>query len=95
MTTVKNTFGSIDVLVNAAGSFTWEKFNDGEFSSWDRMFRLNLLSAVSMSEAALGVIKQSRLALPETTSSSWIKPNATADVIAFLSSDAHDQYLGR
>ncbi|HXQ13847.1 MAG TPA: SDR family oxidoreductase [Caulobacteraceae bacterium] len=45
--------GRIDGLVNIAGGFTWRTLKDGSTEVWDQMFRINLLTAVSASRAAL------------------------------------------
>ncbi len=58
--TVKSTFGGIDVLVNIAGGFYWGNLDNSELSDWERMFGMNLLTAVSMTKAALPEIQQSR-----------------------------------
>lgn len=46
-------FGGIDALVNVAGGFVWETVADGSVASWDRMYRMNLLSAFVSTQAAL------------------------------------------
>jgi NAD(P)-dependent dehydrogenase (short-subunit alcohol dehydrogenase family) len=50
---VKERFGSIDILVNIAGGFTWETLQDGSPASWQRMHAINVLTAVTMTKAAL------------------------------------------
>ena len=50
---VKKQFGGIDVLVNIAGGFTWETLQDGSPDSWQRMYGMNVLTAVTMTRAAL------------------------------------------
>ena len=45
--------GSIGGLVNVAGGFTWETVADSSAESWDRMFRMNVLSAANTCRAAL------------------------------------------
>jgi NAD(P)-dependent dehydrogenase (short-subunit alcohol dehydrogenase family) len=45
--------GGLDALVNIAGGFAWEKVEGGSLATWDRMFRMNLLTAVAASQAAL------------------------------------------
>ena len=50
---VKAEFGGIDVLVNIAGGFTWETLNDGSPDTWRRMYAMNVLTAVTMTKAAL------------------------------------------
>lgn len=51
--------GGIDVLVNVAGGFTWETLGDGSLDSWRRMFAMNVLTAATITQAALGAIKAS------------------------------------
>jgi len=43
----------IDALVNAAGGFAWETVADGSLDTWDRLYTMNLRSAVAASKAAL------------------------------------------
>ena len=50
---VKEELGGIDVLVNIAGGFTWETLSDGSPDSWRRMYAMNVLTAVTMTKAAL------------------------------------------
>lgn len=45
--------GGIDALVNIAGGFRWETVADGSLDTWDRLYRLNLRTAVAASQAAL------------------------------------------
>lgn len=45
--------GGIDVLVNVAGAFRWEKVDGGSIDTWDAMFAINLKTAVLASRAAL------------------------------------------
>ncbi len=40
-------------LVNAAGGFAWETVSDGDGSTWDRMFAMNLRTAVNACRAGL------------------------------------------
>jgi NAD(P)-dependent dehydrogenase (short-subunit alcohol dehydrogenase family) len=45
--------GGIDGLVNVAGGFAWEKVNNGAIETWDRMYSVNLRTAVIASQSAL------------------------------------------
>lgn len=45
--------GGIDALVNIAGGFRWETVAEGSLDTWDRLYRLNLRTAVAASQAAL------------------------------------------
>jgi NAD(P)-dependent dehydrogenase (short-subunit alcohol dehydrogenase family) len=46
-------FGGIDVLVNVAGGFRWETFEEGDVETWDQLYALNLRTAVVSCRAAL------------------------------------------
>jgi NAD(P)-dependent dehydrogenase (short-subunit alcohol dehydrogenase family) len=50
---VKAKFGRIDALVNIAGGFKWETVESGDAATWDRMYSLNLKTALNASRAAL------------------------------------------
>ena len=45
--------GGIDILVNVAGGFRWEKFEDGDVETWDQLYAMNLRTAVVSCRAAL------------------------------------------
>ena len=53
MGAVKANFGRLDALLNIAGGFQWEPVEDGTGESWDRMFALNLKTALNACKAAL------------------------------------------
>lgn len=48
---VVDRLGGIDGLVNVAGGFTWETILDGSVESWDAMYRINVRTALLMSQA--------------------------------------------
>lgn len=144
----------IDALVNVAGGFIWETVEAGSVSSWDRMYRMNVLSAFISTHAALphlldggGAIVNigaagsvqpttgfapyaaskcgvralteslaeemrdkgvrvnailptiidtptNRADMPDADTSGWVRPDAVAQVIAFLISDAAGSITG-
>ena len=45
--------GPIDGLVNIAGGFAWETVVDGDVETWDRMWAMNLKTALNTSRAAI------------------------------------------
>ena len=55
--TVTEALGSPSVLVNIAGGFVWETLGDGGPETWERMFRMNTLTAATMCKASLPVIR--------------------------------------
>lgn len=59
METVREMLGGIDVLVNIAGGFRWQTLEQGDIDGWDRMFAVNLKTAVAASKAALPQLTKS------------------------------------
>ena len=51
-------FGGIDALANVAGGFVWQTTDDAQ-PAWDRMFAMNLTTALNASRAALPHLKAS------------------------------------
>lgn len=51
--------GRIDVLINIAGAFKFETIGDGDNASWEAMHRLNLLTALNTSRAAIPHLSKS------------------------------------
>ncbi len=43
----------VDGLVNVAGGFAWETLAEGSLQTWDRLYAMNLRSAVAASQAVL------------------------------------------
>lgn len=50
--------GRLDALLNVAGGFTWQTTDDAD-PAWERMFALNLKTALNASRAALPHLKRS------------------------------------
>ena len=59
MGAVADRFGGIDALLNVAGGFVWQTTDDAE-PAWERMFALNLKTALNASRAALPWLKRSK-----------------------------------
>jgi NAD(P)-dependent dehydrogenase (short-subunit alcohol dehydrogenase family) len=59
MGAVRANFGRLDALLNIAGGFQWEPVEDGTGASWDRMFALNLKTALNACKAALPYLLES------------------------------------
>jgi NAD(P)-dependent dehydrogenase (short-subunit alcohol dehydrogenase family) len=53
-------FGRLDALVNIAGGFAFETIGDGEEKTWQRMYAMNVLTALNASRAALAHLAASR-----------------------------------
>ncbi|MDQ7812481.1 SDR family NAD(P)-dependent oxidoreductase, partial [Brevundimonas sp.] len=58
MAAVVERFGRLDALLNIAGGFIWQTVDDAE-PAWDRMFALNVTTALNASRAALPHLKRS------------------------------------
>jgi NAD(P)-dependent dehydrogenase (short-subunit alcohol dehydrogenase family) len=56
-------FNKIDGLANIAGGFRWQTVSDGDPSGWTDLFRMNLLTAVNATKAALPHLRASRGAI--------------------------------
>jgi NAD(P)-dependent dehydrogenase (short-subunit alcohol dehydrogenase family) len=46
-------FGRLDALINIAGGFALETIADGDARAWERMYALNVMTALNASRAAL------------------------------------------
>jgi NAD(P)-dependent dehydrogenase (short-subunit alcohol dehydrogenase family) len=52
-------FGRLDALINIAGGFAFEPVAEGDSKTWQRMYAMNVLTALNASRAALGHISKS------------------------------------
>lgn len=52
-------YGRIDGLANIAGGFCWETLADGDAASWEKMFRINVMTASNACRAALPALQDS------------------------------------
>jgi NAD(P)-dependent dehydrogenase (short-subunit alcohol dehydrogenase family) len=50
---VASHFGKVDALINIAGGFAFETVADGDPKTWQRMYALNVLTALNASRAAI------------------------------------------
>jgi NAD(P)-dependent dehydrogenase (short-subunit alcohol dehydrogenase family) len=57
---ITDRLGGLDVLVNVAGGFVWQTLAEGDPDQWERMYRLNTLSCVTASRAALPYLLKSK-----------------------------------
>src|SRR5437763_2453269 len=46
-------FGKLDALINIAGGFAFETVADGDMKTWQRMYALNVLTALNASRSAI------------------------------------------
>jgi NAD(P)-dependent dehydrogenase (short-subunit alcohol dehydrogenase family) len=57
--TIVTRFGRIDALVNIAGAFAFETVADGNTATWQRLYAINLLTALNTSRAAIPFLGKS------------------------------------
>lgn len=57
---IETEFGRLDGLVNIAGGFRWETVADGSIATWDKLYGMNLKTALTASRAALPLLRTSR-----------------------------------
>jgi NAD(P)-dependent dehydrogenase (short-subunit alcohol dehydrogenase family) len=50
--------GPLSGLVNIAGGFVWQTVADGDPGAWDRLYRLNLVTALTVSRTALAQLRE-------------------------------------
>jgi NAD(P)-dependent dehydrogenase (short-subunit alcohol dehydrogenase family) len=55
--------GTLDGLVNIAGGFTWETISEGSIATWDRMYAMNLKTALVTTHALLPLLEASKGAI--------------------------------
>jgi NAD(P)-dependent dehydrogenase (short-subunit alcohol dehydrogenase family) len=55
-------FGKVDALINIAGGFAFEAVAEGDPKTWQRMYALNVLTALNASRAAIPHLAASRSA---------------------------------
>lgn len=53
MKSASEALGGIDALINIAGGFAWETVAEGSPESWDRLYTINVKTALNASRAAL------------------------------------------
>lgn len=51
--TIAQRLGGIDSLINVAGGFAWETLEDGGIETWDRLYAMNVSTAVIASREVL------------------------------------------
>jgi NAD(P)-dependent dehydrogenase (short-subunit alcohol dehydrogenase family) len=79
--------GPPSILVNIAGGFVWETLEDGGPETWERMFRMNAMTAATMCKVALPVLKeQSKAAIINIGAAA--AANADAGMGAYTASKA-------
>lgn len=76
MQAIRRQTGRIDALLNIAGGFVWQTVEEGDIAAWDRMFALNLKTALTASKAALPHLVESHGAIVNVGANSALKAGA-------------------
>ncbi|PZO53354.1 MAG: NAD-dependent oxidoreductase [Alphaproteobacteria bacterium] len=76
MEKVRAQTGAIDALLNIAGGFAWQTVADGGFETWERMFKLNLVTALTATKAALPHLIEAQGAIVNVGAASALKAGA-------------------
>jgi NAD(P)-dependent dehydrogenase (short-subunit alcohol dehydrogenase family) len=74
--TIREQAGRIDALLNIAGGFAWQTLADGDIAVWERMFALNLKTAIVASKAALPSLIESSGAIVNVGANAATKAGA-------------------
>jgi NAD(P)-dependent dehydrogenase (short-subunit alcohol dehydrogenase family) len=80
--------GGIDVLVNVAGGFVWQLFANLEMANWDRMYAMNLKSALLLTQAALPAVRRSTAGRIVLVGAGAAAGRAAAGMAAYTASKA-------
>jgi len=76
MEKVRAQTGAIDALLNIAGGFAWQKIADGGLDTWERMFKLNLGTALTATKAALPHLIEAQGAIVNVGAAGALKAGA-------------------
>jgi len=68
--------GRIDALLNIAGGFTWTSVADGGLDQWEKMFAINVKTAVNASKAALPYLIETKGAIVNVGANGALKAGA-------------------
>jgi len=76
MTKIHATAGRIDALLNIAGGFVWRPLAEADSATWDRMYDINLKTALNASKAALTHLEAARGAIVNVGAAAALKAGA-------------------
>lgn len=76
ITKVHDAAGRIDALLNIAGGFVWKALADADGATWDRMYEINVKTAMNATKAALPHLEASRGAIVNVGAAAALKAGA-------------------
>ncbi|MBI1210399.1 MAG: SDR family NAD(P)-dependent oxidoreductase [Alphaproteobacteria bacterium] len=89
MRKVRDDTGRIDALLNIAGGFAWQTVADGDAKTWDRMFTLNLKTALNATKAALPFLIEAKGAIVNIGANAALNASAGMGAYAASKSGVH------
>jgi NAD(P)-dependent dehydrogenase (short-subunit alcohol dehydrogenase family) len=76
ITKIKDAAGRIDALLNIAGGFVWKPLAEADGATWDRMYEINVKTALNATKAALPYLEASRGAIVNVGAAAALKAGA-------------------
>ena len=73
---IKADLGGLDGLVNIAGGFRWETVSDGSVATWDRLYTMNVRTALITTRSVLPLLKASKGAVVNVGANAAAKAGA-------------------
>lgn len=73
---IESELGQLDGLVNIAGGFAWETVADGSVATWDRLYAMNVRTALIASRALLPLLRASQGAIVNIGAAASVKAGA-------------------
>lgn len=86
---VREDTGRVDALINIAGGFAWQTVAEGDAKTWDRMFTLNLKTALNATKAALPFLIESHGAIVNIGANAALNASAGMGAYAASKSGVH------
>lgn len=86
MMKIKDAAGCIDALLNIAGGFLWKPLAEADGATWDRMYEINVKTALNATKAALPHLEATRGAIVNVGAAAAL--NAGAGMGAYAASKA-------
>lgn len=73
---IEKELGRLDGLVNIAGGFSWETVADGSVATWDRLYAMNVRTALIASRTFLPLLRASHGAIVNIGAAASVKAGA-------------------
>ncbi len=73
---INDKVGRIDALLNIAGGFVWKPLAEADGATWDRMYEINVKTALNATKAALPYLEASRGAIVNVGAAAALKAGA-------------------